>query len=488
MRRRCEALLGISGVCLAGVLTAAPAAAQPVLLLRNDTRLALEPLAAPSSLGGRVELATKFGEVNTSMTAAVEYGGRKRSTDTPWDAIVRPALWSSDDLQINARWAPFADASLSLEAGNRQQRTHDFANSFSFGGDSQLSIDQSRFLRLRLAAKASQMDVLAGVDTITNALDARTADDSTPSATQRWVTSRKVFGDLAWRPFPQLSLHAGQAVQSFAVGWRGATEMTSQATYLTPSAALVFTPWTDATWRLDAEETVTPIDSGQFAAYAQLVTSERGSAPQPDRGLRYGLSVDHLLPGGVRLGARANLWRMASVTDLGPVGAGQAPVSIGGGTRRQIQLNVATSLSALGLSGTTLAGEVNWRNSHVTDPFTGNRRRISGEAPYGAQLRLSGALRTPDLSWAVVAKADGPKSFYQLASVTSLSRSAGLDGSVTYGAGPVRLSLELDNLVGGLRGVTTYNYAGSRADSALADILRRNDDSRAVRISLRRRM
>jgi hypothetical protein len=297
-----------------------------------------------------------------------------------------------------------------------------------------------------------------------------------------------VFGDLAWRPFPQLSLHAGQAAQSFAVGWRGATEMTSQATYLTPSAVMVLTPWTDATWRLDVEETVTPIDSGQFAAYAQLATSERGSAPQPDRGLRYGLSLDHLLPGGVRLGARANLWRMASVTDLGPVGAGQAPVSIGGGTRRQIQLNVATPLSALGLSGTTLAGEVNWRNSQVTDPFTGNRRRISGEAPYGAQVRLSGALRAPDLNWTVVAKADGPKSYYQLASVTSLSRSAGLDGSVTYGAGPVRFSVELDNLVGGVRGVTTYNYAGSRADSALAEILRRNDDSRAVRISLRRRM
>ena len=53
---------------------------------------------------------------------------------------------------------------------------------------------------------------------------------------------------------------------------------------------------------------------------------------------------------------------------------------------------------------------------------------------------------------------------------------------------PVTVSLELENLVGGSREVTTYSYAGSRADAALADVIRRNDDSRAVRISLKRAM
>jgi len=75
-----------------------------------------------------------------------------------------------------------------------------------------------------------------------------------------------------------------------------------------------------------------------------------------------------------------------------------------------------------------------------------------------------------------------------MSQVTALGATSGLGGALTYGAGPVAVSLELDNLIGGSRQVTTYSYTGARADQILSDILRRNEESRAVRIALKRRL
>jgi hypothetical protein len=131
---------------------------------------------------------------------------------------------------------------------------------------------------------------------------------------------------------------------------------------------------------------------------------------------------------------------------------------------------------------------VSLRSSQVQDPFTGQRRVMSGEAPYRARLSLGGALPGPLVSWRLTAQADGPQSVYQMEQVTNLGPTAGLGGALTYGAGPVKVSLEVDNLVGGLRDVTTLSYAGPRVEDSLSSVARRKDDARAVRIALRKGM
>jgi hypothetical protein len=126
------------------------------------------------------------------------------------------------------------------------------------------------------------------------------------------------------------------------------------------------------------------------------------------------------------------------------------------------------------------------RRSQVLDPFTQQPRPLSGEAPYGASLRLAGTLPSAAVSWHVTARAEGPESLYQMAQVTNLGATAGLGGGVVYGAGPVRVSLEIDNLLGGSRDVTSLIYAGSRLEDQIDAVTRRRDVSRAVRIALRR--
>ena len=476
-------LAGVGAV--AGLGT--PALAQQVLVQKEGARVALEPYGAASQLGSRAEIAAQQGPLDASLAAALERGGgRLNLGDTPVGMVQIPSSWRSENVRFQARWAVSSDAEINISAENGARRAYNGVSLFGVAGDGQLTRDETRSAEIHALARLDRLEAQVGAETETSGFRVRHGDGA--DASRNWLNSRRLFGKLAWRPSPRVSLEAGQAVQEFTVGWQGAQTITSSGAYVTPNAAVVLRPWERTTWRFDAEQTLTPIQPGQFAAYAQLASAGTGAAPQPDRGWRYGARVEQQFAGGVTLAAGVSDWRLDSVTELGPVGVGEAPVGIGPGGRQQLDVNLTAPLAPLGLPGASLAGDLTLRRSHVQDPFTGERRSFSGESPYRAQLRLSGAVPSTELNWSVIAQADGPQTLNQMSQVTNLGPTAGLGGAVSYGAGPLTVSLELENLVGGSREVTTYSYAGSRADAALADVIRRNDDSRAVRISLKRAM
>lgn len=482
MRAACLAGCGLAGI---SVLAFAPAAtAQQVLVQADGAKVALEPYSAPAAVGSRAQLSASLGAVDTSVSAAIERGGNGVSGagGDAWTDIYNPSAWVSDDVRLGANWSG-GGARLSVEAGDRQRWTRSVGAPLVSSADSQLAVDGARYLKVHAGAQLDSFDLQLAAESATTALDTEAAS---AGATRLWVTSRRLGANLAWKPNSRISLEGGETAQTFSAGWRGAGSLDAQDAYLTPSVALTLTPFADAQWRLEAEETLTPLDPSKFAAYAQIATPGAAYTAQPDRGWRYGLKLQHHLPGGVTLTAQADDWRLASVTELGPVGAGEAPVGIGAGERRQVALNLAAPLNGLGVPKGAVAGEVSVATSQVQDPFTGQRREMSGESPYRAKLSVSGALAAPDLSWRLTAQADGPQSVYQMAQVTSLGPSAGLGGALTYGAGPMKISLELDNVLGGLRDVTTSSYAGPRSEDSLSSVVRRKDDSRAVRLAFRR--
>jgi hypothetical protein len=472
-------LAGFGGVALAPT-----AQAQQVLLDGASAKVALEPYTAPATFGGRAQFNAKLGTLDTSVAAAVERGGAGvQGGGDAWTAVNPLSSWVSNNVQFGANWALQSGARLSLEAGDRQRSTRTADDAVS----AQLAVDGERFLRVAAAAGGERLSLRLAAESSTTALDTQGLGSASP-ATRQWITSRRLAANVAWRPSPQLSLEGGESTQTFATGWRGATALGSADTYLTPNMAVTLTPWTDGKWRLEAEETLAPIDPVKFAAYAQIATPGAAYAPQPDHGWRYLLRMEQQLPAGLMLTAQASALRLASVTELGPVGAGEAPVGVGSGERRELAVSLAAPLSGLGLPHATVAGEVTLRRTQVTDPFTGQRREFSGEAPYAAKLVVAGALPAPNLSWSLTARSDGPQCLYQMAQVANLGPTAGLGGALTYGAGPVKLSLELDNLVGGVRDVTTLNYAGSRAEDRVSSVARSTEEARAVRIALRRGM
>ena len=168
------------------------------------------------------------------------------------------------------------------------------------------------------------------------------------------------------------------------------------------------------------------------------------------------------------------------------MGLGQAPVGIGGAQRRRIDVVLAAPLPLPGLPGTKLSASADWLASQVTDPFTGQRRSISGDAAYKAELNLSGVLRTAPITWALKAQFTGPQAVYQMSQVDLISPMAGLGGALGYRAGPVTLGLQLYNIVGGTRTDTSLIYAGSRAGDLQDGERQTHDDGRAVRFTLTR--
>src|SRR5690606_33418765 len=78
-----------------------------------------------------------------------------------------------------------------------------------------------------------------------------------------------------------------------------------------------------------------------------------------------------------------------------------APGNIGDGRAQSIEVNLNLPLERLGVAGGLLRAEAEWNRSEVTDPTTGETRRISGQAPFEGELRFSQDLPARNLQWGV---------------------------------------------------------------------------------------
>jgi len=475
-----------------GALALAPDAghAQQILMRNDLAQVAVDAYAAPATLGGRAQVGLKLGPVDASLKAAMERGGGGLvPAAEAWAAVNRPAEWVGDQVELGAVWAPRPNAKVTLDAGDRARQTLHYGSPLSNGADDRLVTDEAQFVRLNAATKAADnLELKIGGEASRTLLESQSVKETAEPGTALWTDVRRLFAGLTWKPASKITVEAGQSVQSLGVAWRGSGEAEAENAYVTPQVAVTLTPWGRARWRVAAEQAVSPVNPSQFASYAQLGGSAAGPVLQPDQGWRYAVRYEQQLPKGVSLTANLLDWKLDSLTELGPVGGGEAPVSVADAEKRKLDINLSAPLAPVGLYGANLSGQFVWQWSQVADPFTGDARSVSGESPYQAKLNMGGALYGLDLSWRLTAQASGPQSIFQMSQVTTLSSTAGLGGALTYGAGPVKVSLELENLVGGERTVTSVQYAGSRTDGELSGVNRRKDEARAVRIALKRRL
>lgn len=78
------------------------------------------------------------------------------------------------------------------------------------------------------------------------------------------------------------------------------------------------------------------------------------------------------------------------MVDLIPVGGRfDAPGNIGDGTRDEIKISLTVPLERLGLANTIIRFNGTRRWSSVTDPVTGEKRRISNQHPFDGDLYVA---------------------------------------------------------------------------------------------------
>jgi hypothetical protein len=455
---------------------------------RGDFSIDAYTPSSTDTVGGRASLDLNLSSLQTSVQASVE-GGGVQTADDPFAMAQRGQSWTGSQARLTTVWTPGPAASVEFDLTNQLKRSLSQLDPLQPQIPGQLTSTQSQSAKLTASLTPfSPIELHIGGEATSGSVDtvAFPVLGVVAAASNLRNDTGRAFADVTWKPGPRFSLQAGDGLETLGVAAGASGGSGATYAYLTPHVAGAFTPWTDAEWSLSAEHAVAPPDAAQFAAFITTPDRQAAASFQPDRAWRYVASVKQTLRGDVSLSASLTQSNLQSVTDLGPVGLIQAPVSIGAGQRRQVDLAVSAPLPLPWLPPARLSASADWLRSEVTDPFTGARRPISGDAPYRAQVNLTGQFAKLPLTWALKAQVSGPQAVYQMSQVDLFSPTAGLGGALNYKAGKLVVGLQLDNIVGGGRTDTAITYAGSRAISLPEGVHQTFDDGRAVRISLSR--
>ena len=444
-----------------------------------------------AGLKADADLKAQFPVLQTSLQFALEANPNLVRTDPL--ALTPPASASRESLGLNAAWVGSSAARLDLQVAEKLDQAWAAPALVTPGGHQVDTDDLSARLDLIVTPlKAIDLTVGGGVNQ-RSILDTALAQAAAPESQRLFATATQdAHAGLKWRPVSWLRFDAGGKLEMADAEWRGPSTSGGPTgaglayAFIEPSVDGAVTLPSKGLLDLSLARAVSPIDAGAFSAYA--ATEDRASAAHfgPNREWRYRMSLEQRLA-MLKLSAAVTEAHIESATELGPVAAGvQAPVSVTGGERQQLDLNLSAPLAALGLPSLTLTSNGTWRNSRLRDPFTGEMRRASAESPQMARIDLVQSLAGLRARWGLEGQFGGDLDLYQMSQVSHVSVDDSLGGFIEYSPGAFAVRLQVDGLYGGDRQTTDTIYAGSRAAGFIERIDHHVDDGQAVRLVLKK--
>ena len=216
------------------------------------------------------------------------------------------------------------------------------------------------------------------------------------------------FVAASWSPAEGIDLELSGRYESSTISLSGDARQEKTLAYFKPRflAGWAVRPGTQLRLRLERE--VGQLDFEDFAAstdFGEGVVSAGNPDLEPEVADVFELTAEQRFwgRGAVLLSYRHD--RVQQVVDLIPVaGRFDAPGNIGDGTRDEVRLSLTLPLDRLGVSGGIVRFNGTSRWSSVTDPVTGQDRRISGERPFEGDFQFSRDL--PSLRSTLVLEGD----------------------------------------------------------------------------------
>lgn len=407
--------------------------------------------AAPwSDLVARVDLDAHAGSAPDGLV----WTGAAPDPQRPWNDL---------GLGLQVDWSGLQGADLGLSASDRIVSRP--VTAASLGGESDAPTDIRQDASAGLSAKLKpapglMLTVGGRMRRYSDSLDLGVAAERAHLKTEQDEASLA----LAWTPLPLLKLEAGDRFTTGEAAWIEGASATQAYAALQPSFGATLTPAADETLSLGLARTVSPLDPGKFVTLARASASSIGGL-QPDSEWRLAARWKVAQPaiGKLELGVEEAV--LESSTELTRVGADvEAPGSVAGGRRVQVDLALDMPLKVLGLDVLSLQSRSAWRRSHIVDPITGEGRRRSGEIPYEASVSLVAQAPTPGLTLGLSTRDQGRQSFYGLAQLTSVETEPSLGAFVEYRPEPFVLRLQVDDIAGGDRRWTDAYYAPTGRD------------------------
>ena len=206
------------------------------------------------------------------------------------------------------------------------------------------------------------------------------------------------FEIIAHRVIWSLPIAAGVLI------WQGRTSDV-RAAIAKPRLLATWTPMANNQLRFRFERELGQLDFGDFAASAELSdgTVFGGNVDlEPEQRWISELTYERRFwgEGVVSIGYRHD--RIIDVIDRLPLPGGlSATGNIGDGTLDQLSLNVVVPLDKVGISGARFTFRNDWNKTSVTDPTTGEDRRISGVRTSQANVGFQQDITSWKTQWGV---------------------------------------------------------------------------------------
>ncbi|WP_295239837.1 TonB-dependent receptor [uncultured Brevundimonas sp.] len=279
---------------------------------------------------------------------------------------------------------------------------------FKSNGDSSESILRALVRHERSPA----LTIEAGAEIAYNMLDVNQAFTiggvgvPLPSASVKVEETRgEGFSKATWRINPKLTLEGGVRLEASTISQSGDADQEKSFFFAKPRLLATWTPMADNQLRFRFERELGQLDFGDFAASAELDdgTVFGGNVDlEPEQRWISELSYERRFwgEGVVSIGYRHD--RIIDVIDRLPLPGGlSATGNIGDGTLDQLSLNVVVPLDKVGISGARFTFQNDWNKTRVTDPTTGEDRRISGVRPSQANVGFQQDITSWKTQWGI---------------------------------------------------------------------------------------
>ena len=199
----------------------------------------------------------------------------------------------------------------------------------------------------------------------------------------------EAFISDVWKLANKWTLEPGLKVEVSEISQTGQVEEKRQFTYPKPSLSAVYSPSEGRQWRFQIERWVDQLDFSDFVSNVSATDDNVTSGnPQlePERSWRFEVGYERPLMKSGTVSFLAQFEAVEKVADFVPVVTADGkvfdgPGNLGNGQRFKFVAESSFPTDAFGVKGGKLDLELVYRDSEVTDPLTGMKRRLAYEQP-----------------------------------------------------------------------------------------------------------
>lgn len=248
----------------------------------------------------------------------------------------------------------------------------------------------------------------------------------------------EVFGQASWRPSKEWSFEAGLRVEQSKIEQSGEIEKSRSFTYPKPRLVGTWSPTEDDQLRLRIEREVGQLNFQEFASEVNLNSGQQNTGNsdlEPAKSWVYEAAYEKRFWDGAAAVLTFRHEDISDVIDLFPrrvqvdtdndgvpdtTAFVEGPGNIGDGQNDSVTFNLTLPLKNFGWQGAEVRMETQWQESEVTDPLTGDKRRISGQRPEDISFNFRQDLPEQSLTFGLGWFQGWRESYYQGRSIESL--------------------------------------------------------------------